>query len=279
MMKKPIPLTTLQQWMQAVIEHPGTSHEAWHSVQAQQQLPFVEAFAAVLPSASLTPMERIAIYRRMFVLRMTESMAIDYPGVKSFLGEEAFDRIVTEEYVRKYPSKSYTLNHLGRFFPEFLNSSGLPEKNFLSDLARLELAITNNLEAEETPVATAEQIASVPPNAWEHVRLIPITAMELLKFESNVCAYLDAVTEETALPLPEQRQSFAVVYRKEYRSYWEVLSEQQWTLLSALAAGKQFGHSIGALLEQFPGSEEKLQDDLFHWFNDWVGKGLFSRIE
>lgn len=264
--------------MQSVIEHPGTNDEAWHSGEAEQHLPFDTAFGAVAPSASLTPVERIAIYRRMFVLRMTESMAIDYPAVKRFLGEEEFDRVILEDYVRLYPSRSYTLNHLGRHFPEFLRASNMPEKDFLSELASLELAVTNNLEAEEKPLLTQEKISSVPAERWESVRLIPIAAMQLMTFDHNVCAYLDAVTAETPVPAPAQRRTFAVIYRNNYRAYWEELHEQQFILLSSLAEGTSVGESIAQLVERFPGSETELWHNLFHWFNDWVRSGLFSDI-
>lgn len=83
-MKKNIPLNTIQRWMQSVIEHPGSNDEAWRSDVAQSALPFDDAIANVLPSKTLSPVERIAIYRKMFFLRMTESMAIDYPGVKTY---------------------------------------------------------------------------------------------------------------------------------------------------------------------------------------------------
>ena len=109
-MPSKIPLDTLQRWMQSVIEHKGSDAEAWHSEEAQQELPYEEAYLNVLPSTTLSPVERIAIYRRMFVLRMCDSMAADYPGVKHFFGEERFNKVVME-YVGKYPSKSYTLNY------------------------------------------------------------------------------------------------------------------------------------------------------------------------
>ncbi|MFA6437721.1 MAG: DNA-binding domain-containing protein [Bacteriovoracaceae bacterium] len=277
-MKPTIPLNTLQRWMQSVIEHPGTNDEAWHSEQAVQQLPFDTAYGAVLPSSTLTPVERIAIYRRMFFLRMTESMTIDYPAVKWFFGEEEFDRIVTEEYVQKYPSRSYTLNHLGRHFPEFFRESSIAEKEFLADLATLELSITNNLEAEEKPLITQQQIASVRADQWGSVRLIPIAAIELLELNHNACEFLDAVNEETEVPTPVRKRTYVVVYRNSFRSYWEALSAQQFVLLSSLVSGKQFGDAIVRLAEQFPGTEEQLQNDLFYWFNEWIAKGLFSDL-
>lgn len=278
-MKQSPSLTTMQRWMQSVIEHPGSSDEAWRSEQAQKELPFDEALAGVRPSKTLSPMERIDIYRRMFFLRMTESMAIDYPGVKQVLGEEEFERIISEQYILQYPSQSYTLNHLGRYFPPFIQESKLPHKEFLFDLARLELSITNNLEAEETPILTQQQIASVPQELWERIRLIPIAALELMEFSHNVCSYLNAVNEESVPPAIKNERSFAVIYRNNYRTYWEDLSEPQYVLLTSLVSGSLFGESISKLAERFPGTEKELQANLYQWFNEWVSNGYFSSIE
>ena len=262
-----------------MIEHPGTNDEAWRSEQAQKEMSFEEAYASVLPSKTLSPVERIAIYRRMFFLRMTESMAIDYPGVKYALGETEFDRMIAEEYVQKYPSHSYTLNHLGRSFPQFIQESNLKNKSFLFDLARLELSITNNMDAEESPVLQQQEIAAVKPDQWENAAFVPITALELLEFDYNVCEYLDAVVEEVDVPEIKNEKTFAVIYRSAYRTYWNILSKPQYFLLNTLVSGKSFGESIAMLAEQFPDSQEELQQKLFEWFNEWVSSGYFSKIK
>jgi len=277
--KKGIPLSTIQKWMQSIIEHPGSDEESWRSERAEKELPFDEAYANVLPSKSLTPIERIAIYRRMFFLRMTESMAIDFPGVKHVVGEEIFDRLIADEYVQQYPSKSYTLNHLGRHFPTFIQHSNLPEKGFLFDLATLELAITDNMDAEESPLLTQEDISSVPQEKWETVRLIPIAALVLLESAYNVSEYLNAVTEESEPPPIKKNATYTVVYRNNYRTYWESLSHQQYTLLADLVSGKSFGDSLTSLVEKFPDPQEKVQQNLFQWFGEWVGNGYFSAIK
>lgn len=273
-----IPLKTLQQWMQSVIEHPGSNDEAWKSERAQKELPFEDAYAGVLPSKTLSPVERIAIYRRMFFLRMTESMAIDYPGVRHFLGEEVFDRLVVEEYVQKYPSHSYTLNHLGRSFPEFIQESTLKEKAFLYDLARLELAVTNVMEAEESPALAAEEVTALSPDQWSTARLATVAALELLSFRYNVCDYLNAVNNESATPSIIRGEFYGIVYRNQFRTYWDQLSNQQHLLLSSLSSGATLGDAVNQLAERFPDSVEELRTDLFHWFNEWINAGYFSTI-
>lgn len=276
---KNVPLSTLQQWMQAVIEHPGSTGDALRSGEAADLLPPDEGLGAIVNTGALSPEERINIYRKMFFLRMTESMAIDYPGVKAFLGEEQFDRLIAEEYVKQHPSGSYTLNHLGRSFPAFLRESALPEKELLADLAALELAVTNSLDAEEMPLLNAERIAALPEDGWDEVRFVPVKAVTLLTLGHAVHDFLDAVTDDAELPAIAQRRTHILVYRKAFRTYWEELGPQQYLLLSLLLSGARFGDALRSLAEHHPDSETALHDDLFHWFGDWVGKGLFSDIQ
>src|SRR5207248_8962330 len=73
----------------------------------------------ILPSRSLRPAERVAIYQGMYLLRMEEALVSDYPALKHLLGDQRFAALV-RDYVAAFPSVSYTLNRLGDHFPEFV---------------------------------------------------------------------------------------------------------------------------------------------------------------
>ena len=45
----------------------------------------------VRPSWSLSAAERVEVYHGMYLLRMVEALEVDYPAIRDFLGEEAFD--------------------------------------------------------------------------------------------------------------------------------------------------------------------------------------------
>ncbi len=116
-------LERVQRWMQACILQPGTCEEAILSEVAQAEIPAEAARGIVLPSKTLSAQERLNIYREMYLPRMEEALAIDYPALKHFLGREEFMRVVAR-YVDAYPSRSYTLNRLGDHLPEFLAALG-----------------------------------------------------------------------------------------------------------------------------------------------------------
>ncbi|MEW5797844.1 MAG: DNA-binding domain-containing protein [Bacteroidota bacterium] len=273
-----IPLDTLQRWMQNVIEHNGNDAEAWRSDEAQKEIPYEEAYLNVLPSKTLSPVERIAIYRRMFVLRMVDSMAIDYPGVQHFFGEERFKEIVME-YVGKYPSHSYTLNHLGRKFPQFIKELLLDQKEFLYDLARLELALTENMDAPQSPILTRDELSSIKQDEWEFASLVPIEALTLMEFIYPVADYLRAVMDEE--PTPNEiaiEKNWVVVYRKEYTTWFKQLMHEEYVLLNELCSGTPLSKAFDLLVQHFPQKQAELEKYVFEWFSDWVGRGMFSKV-
>ena len=105
-------LERMQRWMQAVIVHPGEILAATSSDGAQAEVSAEQLGDVILPSRTLAPAQRLAIYHGMYLLRMEEAMASDYPALKHFLGDEGFFDLV-RDYVQVHPSRSFSLNPLG----------------------------------------------------------------------------------------------------------------------------------------------------------------------
>lgn len=271
--------SAFQNWLLNVLEHPGSDEEAWSSTKATQHLPFETALANVLPSKTLGPMERIAIYRRMFFLRMTDAMEIDFPGVLHALGRDEFRRLIANEYIPKHPSTSYTLNHLGKHFPEFLAGSGLANATFLGELASLELAITDLMDAAEPDQLRSTPVDQIPPGAWDRAQLQFVPAMALLAFTMPVVQYLIDVLNEGAPAAPtESRSSWALVYRHDFEMNIRALSRDEFNLLISLQAGQNIGSALASLLATSSTSAETLETSLFSWFQEWMQIGIIHRI-
>ncbi len=271
-------LERIQRWMQACILDQGTAEEAIASAPAQAAIPADQARTVVLPSKTLTALERLDVYRGMYLLRMEEALSIDYPSLKHFLGEDEFMRLVAR-YVEVYPSRSYTLNRLGDHFPEFVASlDDLPRQEFCSDLARLEYALTCVFDAQETPPMTAEQVQAVPQDAWETARLKPIEAFRLLEFRYPVSRYVGAVDGENPFPRLAPKKTWVVAYRYKYGLHRMDLTQPAYEMLSALASGRAVGEAIvGVLTRKWRPAVKQAQ--LFEWFRDWMAEGFFQAVE
>lgn len=271
-----LPLERLQAWMQAVVVQPGTTDDALHEQRAV--VPPAAVDQVILPSSTLTPAERLAIYQGMYPLRMVEALQSDYEALQHFLGDERFEQLV-QAYVQVHPSRSYTLNRLGDRFAEFvLEAPGLTRRGFLHDLARLELAISDVFDGPQTPSLTSEAIAAVAPADWERARLSPIDAFRLLAFRYNANDYLQSVRDDDHKhPRPKLKSSWLAVYRRDYDVYRLELSRPAHDLLADLCAGTRLGDALSAAMKR--GRPAPREEQLSRWFRQWMAGGIFRSVQ
>lgn len=237
-------LERTQQWMYGVIADPRGVAIASR-----------EADDHILPSRTLSAAERVLIYNGMYLSRFAEALAVDYPALAHFLGEDDFNALVAR-YVQKHPSTSYTLNRLGDSLPDFVTG-------FERDLARLELAMTVVFDEEETPPADLTQL---PAERAESMRLIPIKAMRVLSlnYNSNECFQAFRDNEQMR---PHRHKNYLLVHRKDYAVYRTPIARKAHDFLRELASEKTIGDAIVHV--------KPSQHELFEWFRDWSAAGLF----
>ncbi|HTR02426.1 MAG TPA: DNA-binding domain-containing protein [Thermoanaerobaculia bacterium] len=263
--------------MQAVIEQPGTVDDAVVSPAARRELDPVRIGRVVLPSKTLTSVERVGVYQGMYLLRMIEALEGDYPAVAHFLGDEEFADLVTR-YVAAHPSTSYTFNRLGKRFPEFIQEArGVRKKGFVADLARLELSVTEVFDAPESPAWPDDAVARLPKEAWASAVLKPIAAFRLGSYAHPVNAYLQSVKEENHdHPGVGRQATRVVVWRKRYEVWRLELSKPAFDFLASLAKGRPFGKAVVAAARGLQGNPG---EQLFRWLRDWVAEGMFEGVQ
>lgn len=286
-MPEQLALAQFQRWMAAVVTHFGSDEEAWKSEAASQELSYNRAMTNVIPNKHLSEYERIGIYRKMYFLRMRDALAIDVPAVRHFLGADVFEEVV-EEYFTRFPSTSYTLNDSGLNFPRYVRESTLQHKDFIAELAELELAIARVMEAEETAPLSPEELAGVPPEAWENAQFKPIAAFELFTFTFPVHEYLSAFEAESeTFPQVTPTSEFGFIHRAEYSTNHYSLQESEFLLLRSLSAGTPLAQAFEAVQESFvaslgeEASEEaviNLQNRISTCFQQWIAMGIFAEF-
>ena len=272
-----LPLGRLQLWMQAVVETPGPAEDAVAAPVAAKIVPPDRVGEVVLPSKTLTSVERVGVYQGMYMLRMIEALQGDYPGVAHFLGDHSLEHVV-EDYAAAHPSVSYSFNPFGRHFPAFLRTSPrIRRKAFVYDLARLELAVTEVFDAPESPQLSPEDVAKIPEAAWPKARLRPIEAFRVLAFDYPVNAYLQTVKEGSEdHPEIRKKQTWVAVYRKNYEVWRLNLGRPAFDVLQAFTKGRPFGKVVNESARKLQGNAG---DQLFRWLRDWVAEGMFQSVE
>ena len=164
-----------------------------------------EVFAEIQGDDRLTASGRVGVYGAMYVARLTDVMAEDYPRVAALVGEEQFAALA-REYVTAHPSTHPSLRWFGREFASSLaraTAGDLPP--FAADLARLEwarLSVFDAMDAESLELGT---LRDIPPDGWAELRFHLIPAVETLQVEWPVHRIWDALQPGASISTSEWR--------------------------------------------------------------------------
>lgn len=286
--RQPFDLPVIQQWMQAVITHadgvaPGISDDearSWIDVGPE------EVESVVTPSRKRTSVQRLEVYANAYFARLIECLKSIFPIFAQTVGDELFDQFAIS-YLRKYPSRSYTLNRLGDQFVEFLGETRPEDQSaepgwvdFLICLARLEQGIDLVFDGpgyEGKSVIGPEELAEWSPEAFwlASAKLVP--CLQLLEFSFPVSDFLTAAKRDPAAAIPAAKPTWLALSRRDFVVRRIPLTEFQYSLLNRLAAGEPIGQSVEAALEQ-TGEPDDLAQLLAVTFRKFASEQLFFSI-
>ena len=112
---------------------------------------------------------RLEVYAEMYLARLHDALAVDYPKLRFALGDESFRDLVAS-YVRARPPTSFTLRNAGDALPGFLDArDGLAP--WAADLARLERARIEVYDGSDAPVLALGDLASLPAEQFPSLRV------------------------------------------------------------------------------------------------------------
>jgi hypothetical protein len=285
-----IPLRELQTWFQTFLVAPGSTDQAIQSAQSASQRPDLSPIQLIMPSERLNPQQLLHIYRDQYLLRMDEAMSIDYPVLQAAIGDDNFFELVTA-YVQVHPSRSYTLNHLGRHLPEYLlnlqnqrttstplpsnlNGSWLRRLAVLTDLAKLEWALCELVGEVDVASLTPATLRDYPIEQWAKTQLKGIPALRLVQVEHPVHTWLNAHRDQERLPPIRKKATRLVCWRIEEDIWRQPLPAPEFQLLQLLLDGQQVGEAMDVVLAQHRVSPPRL----FGAFTSWLSDGLFCEI-
>ncbi len=113
-------LSELQIWLAEQLVRPRALSKDPTVVSAAEQ--------HIVATDTLSPGDRLEIYREQFWLRHTASLLEDFPGVSGILGQAEWERLA-ESYLTAYPCQSFSLRDLGAHFAQHIaEQSTLPDR-------------------------------------------------------------------------------------------------------------------------------------------------------
>jgi len=305
----PPDVSRIQRWFLAVVTHAEGVEAGADSDEAQRliDLPPGELERMITRSRALSAAERLAIYANAYHTRLLECLGDVFPMLKRTLGEDAFNGFAFG-YLQEYPSRSYTLNELGRHFPRYLQETrptdpdadtesarldateGQPSvmqdwPDFLIDLAHLEWAIYEVFDGEGVegrPLVQADRLSSIPPERWPEVRLQSVPCLRLLAARFPVNDYYTALRRAKAgetVSIPCLCESFVALTRRDYIVRRYSLSHTEYELLQAVQEGRTIGEAVERAALSASADLDELAANLTLWFHNWTAEGFFQSVE
>ena len=295
-------LNRLQRWFQSVVTHPDGVQTGAASEEAQRLINLSpgEIEKVITRSRSMSAAERLAVYANAYHTRLLECLGEVYPMLKRTLGDEAFDGLAFG-FLQQYPSRSPTLNDLGRDFARHLQDTRpsadstetdavdyevmlTPEwPDFIIDLAKLEWGIYEVFDGpgvEGRPLLQTDELLGISPEHWPHAQLQLVPCAQLLATRFPVNDYytrLRKTEEEETCPIPLPSENFVALNRRQFIVRRYNLSRIEFELLGALKEGKTIEQSIegAASVDE---DMETLATNLNLWFRNWTAEGFFQSI-
>ncbi|MEO1260286.1 MAG: DNA-binding domain-containing protein [Bacteroidota bacterium] len=272
MKKSPtLPLANLQKWMQQAIIGPSVNEPRPPVAFLPDEWKNAKLDDIVKPSKKLTSEQHLSIYQQSYILRLRACMSSQFKALEYALGENLFEGFV-DQYLKTFPSESYTLMDLGANFRRFLEETR-PDKyeeqkeswpDFMIELANFEFQINILFDKIEEPFTLAEQ--STPD---EQIKLIPVFEVYTHQFPI-VWFYSSFIKgQEPEFPLPDPR--YCVILRKNLRIDFFEINQHQFLFLRKL---KNTG-SVG-LAKKTLGDDVTAVDAIWQeWKRAWVNLGFF----
>jgi hypothetical protein len=289
-------LRELQRQFATAIMRPLTPEQTMHPEWTDGR-PTTDAVSGFIkPNDRLSSVERLEIYNRQYWYRLIDCFYEDFPGLRTLLGDRAFSAL-TEAYLVRFRSRSYTLRDLGQDLPQFLLEEPLwtaKHPGLARDIVRIEWAHIMAFDGEEGLPLEMDELLGADP---AQLRLSLQPHLSLVECEYPVDTFLvatrrreepqggasHAVAERVRkkvarkVPRPKPHRVWLAVHRHNHSVYYKRLDAAAFTLLTELRAGKTLAvacESAGAVH-----TEDDFAAKLKDWFTQWATFGWFVRPE
>jgi hypothetical protein len=290
--KEPMNLHQIQYQMAQAIMRPlveGRMQEQW--IDDGDTHDFAAQF--IKPNKDLNSLERLEIYNQQYWIRLLDSLQEDFPGLQTILGSEKFE-LLSIAYLTQYPSRSYSLNHLGSNLSRFILEKPdltYPRCRLAYEMACFEWAEIVAYDAQSKPSLKSKYLQDKDPSQITLLIQPHITILELSyalddfllqlnkpidkSVESN--AFASRAKKTVTISLPNKKHIFVAIHRLDNTIYYKRLNSDQYFLLKALKDGQTLAQACHDLISQKPSSNnaQSLAQKLNHYFADWMELNWF----
>ena len=213
-------LRELQRQFATGIMRPLTPEQTMHPEWADGS-PSAEAVAGFIKSNNrLSSIERLEIYNRQYWYRLIDCFYEDFPGLRTLLGDRVFSAL-TEAYLTRYRSRSFTLRDLGQDLEKFLvDEPKWTEKHakLARDIVRLEWAQIVAFDGEALPPLEVDELLGEDPATLKLSLQPHLTLLSCDYPSTRSCSPRGGATSRRAAPAMPWRNGCARRRRRKSRA-------------------------------------------------------------
>lgn len=249
------------------------------------------------PNDRLTSFERLEIYNRMYWFRVLDCLYDDCPGLRGVLGDRKFMRL-SEAYLIKYPSRSFTLRNLPSRLAQFIREEPQwtrPHTALCLDLANFEWARVEVFDTAARPVFTVDDLLDTPPaklrlNLQPYLQLLELDypvddyvlevkkrEAELLRGDASNAPTERKVRPQAQLTRPRAARTHVAVHRLDGTIYFKRLEPAAYKILIAIRAGKTLEQALSTGIPRAKQPRDDWAAKVQDWFANWMQLGWFCR--
>jgi hypothetical protein len=256
--KAPKELTELQNWFSEAVVAQNKSSASF------------EPDRFINKSARLKADERLDIYMGDYWPRVLESLAEDFPILYSLWGEGTFDTYM-KDYLKQFPSTSFTLFHLGKNLPTYLNETYKQDnKELVMDIVSLEWAGMHAYMAQDGDTFDSSKLDTDQASKLSSTSLDFHPSVTLLHMDHPILFL------EKGDDFPSKEKQFGIVYREGTSVKEKELNTVQFQLLSSLKSKASLVDTLDLLSKSLNSNDLKiLESNVTIWFQEAVQSGWF----
>lgn len=228
-------------------------HAFYRSLIEQDDL----AAAGYILADGVDPEIRLNVHRNTVVGTLTSVLRQSFPAVERLVGA-AFFESAARIFVEAAPPREACLDEYGAGFADFLKD--LPPAAsvvYLSDVARLEWAVSRALHAPDVEPIDAESLAVVDIRDYHRIAFVPHPSISLMRMEYPADEIRRSVLarDDEAMAAVDLGDGPVHVLVQRFGTSEDVrrLAEHEWRFLDSLCAGRPLEEAIGRTLDNAPG--------------------------
>jgi hypothetical protein len=235
--------------------------------------------AAIVDAPPLPALQRLAIYKNAYRVRLIDALHETYPVLHGLLGDELWVAL-GDAFVTAHPSPFRSIRWYGRELADFMaRTAPFAESPVLSEIASLEWTLSEVFDAEDAEAIERSALGSVPPDAWGGLKFIFHPSLRRLEFQWNTAAVWKAMSNDETPPQPQQADSPApwLLWRQNLQNYFRSMSLPEAAALDAARRGRSFGEICEDLAAWLP--HEEVPAAAAGFLGAWADSGVVIGLE